>query len=79
MKQAQGYKQLTAIQNDAIKAQADVATEPIQSLAKVHVHTFVNQTEVLVVIEAIEEAYAVFLVVWIALIQAIDNVALSQT
>ena len=42
MEQAQGYKQLTAIENDAIKAQADVATEPIKSLAKVHVHTFVN-------------------------------------
>ena len=42
VKQAKGYEKLTSVENDAIEAQADVATEPIKSLAKVHVHTFVN-------------------------------------
>ena len=69
VEQTKRDKQLPSIKDNPVETEANVAPKFVQSLSQVQAHAFVDQAEMLIVIERVEEADAVLLIVGVTLVE----------
>ena len=79
VEEGQGYEKLTAIQNNSIEAQADVAAKLVQRLTKVETHALIDQAQVLIVVERVVKANQVLLIIGVVLVESSYDLLLFES
>ena len=51
VEEAQGYEKLTAIEDDSVKADPDIAAKLVKRLTQVESHALIDEAQVLIVVE----------------------------